>query len=437
MNKETDMAVFVLSKRKKPLMPCSEKRARQMLERGRAVVHKLHPFTIRLRDRVEGEAQPVEVRLDPGSKSTGIAVVRRGSEGDHVLHLAQIDHRGAKISENLAQRAAFRRRRRGANLRYRAPRFDNRRKPEGWLAPSLRHRVETDTAYVGKLSRLLPSFTLAQELVRFDMQALETPEISGIEYQQGTLAGYEVREYLLERDRRCCSYCGAKDLPLQIDHVHPRARGGSDRPANLTLACGSCNQAKGAQPVEVFLACKPERLKRILAQLKRPLRDAAAVNSTRWALKAALEARFGPVAVFTGGRTKWNRSRLGLPKTHALDAACVGLVEDLSGWNVPVLQVRAMGRGTRKRTRLDRHGFPRGYLMRSKTAFGFQTGDMVKALVPSGKKAGTWTGRVAIRATGSFNIQTPDGVVQGISHRHCRLLQRGDGYSYSIMEKAA
>lgn len=431
------MAVFVLSKRKKPLMPCSEKRARQLLERGRAVVHKLHPFTIRLRDRVEGEVQPVEVRLDPGSKSTGVAVVRRGAEGDHVLHLAQIDHRGAKIGESLAQRASFRRRRRGANLRYRAPRFDNRRKPEGRLAPSLRHRVEADTAYVGKLGRLLPAFTLAQELVRFDMQALENPEITGIEYQQGTLAGYEIREYVLERDGRCCSYCGAKDLPLQIDHVRPRARGGSNRPSNLTLACGSCNQAKGAQPVEVFLAGKPERLQRILAQLTRPLRDAAAVNSTRWALKAALEARFGPVSVFTGGRTKWNRSRLGLPKTHALDAACVGLVETLSGWTVPVLQVRAMGRGSRKRTRLDRHGFPRGYLMRSKTAFGFQTGDMVKALVPAGKKAGTWTGRVAIRATGSFNIQTPDGVVQGISHRHCRILQRGDGYSYSIMEKAA
>ena len=92
------MAVFVLSKRKKPLMPCSEKRARQLLERGRAAVHRLHPFTIRLRDRTEGEAQPVEIRLDPGSKSTGVAVVRRGDAADQVLHLAQIDHRGAKIS---------------------------------------------------------------------------------------------------------------------------------------------------------------------------------------------------------------------------------------------------------------------------------------------------------------------------------------------------
>lgn len=431
------MAVFVLSKRKTPLMPCTEKRARQLLERGRAVVHRMHPFTIRLRDRTGGVVQPVEIRLDPGSKSTGIAVVRTSDEGDHVLHLAQIDHRGAKISESLTQRAGFRRRRRGANLRYREPRFGNRRREDGWLAPSLRHRVEVDTAYVRKLSRLLPAFSLAQELVRFDMHALEHPEISGIGYQQGTLFGYEVREYLLERDGRCCAYCGARGVPLQIDHIDPRSRGGSNRISNLALACGPCNQAKGAWPIKEFLAKKPDVLKRILARVKRPLRDAAAVNSTRWALKNTLEAAFGPVSVYSGGRTKWNRGRFGLPKTHALDALCVGDMEAVTGWNVPVLLVRAMGRGTRKRTRLDRFGFPRGYLMRSKTAFGFQTGDMVKAVVAKGKKAGTWIGRVAIRATGSFNIQTLDDVVQGISHRHCRLLQRGDGYNYSIMEKAA
>jgi len=431
------MAVFVLSKQKRPLMPCSEKRARQLLERGRAVVHRIHPFTIRLKDRTEGTTQPIEVRLDPGSKSTGAAVVRITERGDAVLHLAQIDHRGAKISESLAKRAAFRRRRRSANLRYRAPRFNNRRRPEGWLAPSLQHRVDADVAWVVRLQRLAPISAVAQELVRFDMQALETPEISGVEYQQGTLAGYEVREYLLEKWQRRCAYCGAQDLPLQIEHIHPRARGGSNRVSNLTLACNSCNQAKAAQPVETFLAGRPAVLARLLAQAKRPLRDAAAVNTTRWALRAALEARTGlPVSVATGGRTKWNRTRLGVPKSHALDAACVGPVARLSGWNVPVLQVRCTGRGSHQRTRLDRFGFPRGYLTRSKSAFGFQTGDVVRALVPSGKKAGFWTGRVAIRASGSFNIQTPDGVVQGIGHRHCRILQRGDGYGYNIMEKA-
>jgi hypothetical protein len=273
------------------------------------------------------------------------------------------------------------------------------------------------------------------ELVRFDLQAMENPEISGVEYQQGTLAGYEVREYLLEKWYRCCAYCGARHIPLEIDHIHPKSRGGSDRISNLTLACRECNQAKGNQPVDAFLAADPKRLATIKAHAKAPLKDAAAVNSTRWALYRRLQATGLPVITGSGGRTQYNRQRLGIPKTHALDAACVGPVTAITHWNVPTLTVRATGRGSYQRTRLNRFGFPRGYLMRQKQVQGFQTGDRVQAQVPSGKKAGTYQGRVAIRATGRFNIQTRQGVVQGISHRHCRLLQRADGYGYTFQPK--
>ncbi|MEE3267302.1 MAG: HNH endonuclease, partial [Pseudomonadota bacterium] len=127
---------------------------------------------------------------------------------------------------------------------------------------------------------------------------------------------------------------------------------------------------------------------------------------------------------------KYNRQRLNIPKTHALDAACVGAFEKLHDWTVPTLTIKAMGRGSYQRTRLTKHGFPRGYLMRQKQVHGFQTGDMVRAMVPTGKKAGTHTGRVAVRKTGSFNIQTEQGAVQGISHKYCTLIQRGDGYGY-------
>ncbi|MFO7808574.1 MAG: HNH endonuclease, partial [Guyparkeria sp.] len=131
------------------------------------------------------------------------------------------------------------------------------------------------------------------------------------------------------------------------------------------------------------------------------------------------------------------RQRLGVPKGHALDAACVGEVEAVSGWNRPALAIKGTGRGSYQRTRLARHGFPRGYLMRHNQANGFQTGDHVRAVVGTGKKAGTHTGRVAARATGSFNIQTNAGLVQGISHRHCKLTQRADGYGYGIQSKMA
>lgn len=447
------MSVFVLDKRKRPLMPCSEKRARKLLDSGRARVHKLFPFCIRLTDRSAEDSalQPLRLSLDPGSKETGLAVARISHSVDalvdaetgeiapvmHICFLMELVHRGMSIKKALIARAAMRGRRRG-NLRYRAPRFNNRPKAKGWLAPSLKHRVDTTSSWVRRLTRLAPITHLAQELVRFDMQLMQNPEISGVEYQQGSLQGYEVRQYLLEKFHRTCAYCDATDVPLQMEHIHPKANGGSNRVSNLTLACGPCNAKKAARDIKDFLANDPLRLKRILAQAKAPLKDAAAVNSTRWALFNALKSTGLAVETGSGGQTKWNRSRLGIVKTHALDAACVGTVHDVRGVNAPALRVTCTGRGSRCKTRLDQYGFPRTYLTKQKSAFGFKTGDMVTARVTKGVKTGVHKGRVAIRLSGSFNIQCGlKGVpaIQGISHKHCRITQRADGYGYSQPEQ--
>lgn len=427
------MAVYVLDKTGTPLMPCSEKRARLLLERGRARIHRQVPFVIRLVDRRQADSalQSLTLKFDPGSKFTGIALVRQKGQRVSVLSLMELAHRGAAIRQAMQQRAAFRRRRRSQNLRHRTPRFDNRTRPEGWLPPSLRHRLDTTLGWVGRMRNWAPISDLAVERVKFDMQAIQNPEISGVQYQQGELAGYEVREYLLEKWGRCCAYCDAENTPLEIEHIVPRSAGGSDRVPNLTLACRPCNQRKGNQPVEVFLKARPELLARIKAKAKVPLRDAAAVNATRNALFRALLDTGLSVTTGTGAQTKFNRRCLGLPKTHALDAASVGEIRAIEHWQRPTLAIKATGRGEYQRTRLTAHGFPRGYLTRQKRHFGFQTGDQVRAEVPTGKKAGTHQGRVAVRKTGSFNIQTPDGVVQGIHHRHCTLIQRADGYAYS------
>lgn len=436
------MAVFVLDKRKQPLMPCSSRRARLLLERGRARVHRMVPFTIRLVDRLRENSvlQPVRLKLDPGSKTTGLALVREAetvetSTGEilhaiAVLMLLELKHRSQTIRDALTQRRAFRRRRRGT-LRYRPARFDNRTKPAGWLAPSLQHRVDTVMAWVSRLRRLAPVTAIAQELVRFDTHQMQNPATSGTEYQQGTLQGYEVRAYLLERWGRQCAYCDTQNVPLTIDHIHPKSRGGSDRVSNLTLACFPCNRRKGNQDVAAFLTHDPRRLAHIESQRKAPLHDAAAINSTRWALFQRLKATGLDVEAASGGRTKYNRHRLHIPKEHCLDAVCVGHVDSIDNWQQPVLSIKATGRGRYQRTRLTKYGFPRGYLTRSKSAFGFQTGDLVQAIVAGGKKAGAYLGRVAIRTSGRFNIQTVTGLVQGIHYRFCTRIQRADGYGYS------
>jgi hypothetical protein len=252
-------------------------------------------------------------------------------------------------------------------------------------------------------------------------------------YQQGTLQGYEVREYLLEKWNRMCAYCGHKDIPLQVEHICPRAKNGSDRISNLTLACEPCNTKKGTQDIQVFLAQQPKLLQRILAQAKAPLTDAAAVNITRWALSERLKVLGLPLEWGTGGRTKYNRVTRGLEKAHWLDAACVGAStpEHLSIKGIVPLVITANGHGCRQMCLMDKHGFPRTGPKQTKVVKGFQTGDMVKAVVTKGVHSGTYVGRVAVRATGSFNITTQQGkTVQGISHRFCVALHQGDGYSY-------
>ena len=377
----------------------------------------------------------LRIKLDPGSKTTGVAVV--DDQSGKVIFAAELSHRGHKIKESLDGRRAIRRSRRNRQTRYRKARWQNRRRREGWLAPSLQSRIANILTWIVRLRKFYNITNISLELVRFDMQIMENPEIEGVEYQQGTLAGYETREYLLEKWGRKCTYCGKENIPLQIEHIIPRAKGGSNRILNLCLACEKCNLAKGTKSIEEFLRSKPDLLKRVLAQAKAPLKDAAAVNTTRWELHRRLETLGLPIECGSGGLTKYNRTTRELPKTHWLDAACVGksTPKNLQIAGVQPLLIMAKGHGCRQMCRMNKYGFPRTGPKEAKFVKGFQTGDMVKACVTSGKKAGTYVGRVAVRATGSFNITTAKETVQGISFKYCQAVHRMDGYSYQKGEE--
>jgi 5-methylcytosine-specific restriction endonuclease McrA len=419
--------VFVIDNNKQPLSPCHPSVARKLLGQKKAAIFRRYPFTIILNKIVKNpQAEPVELKLDPGSKTTGIALV----QGNKVIWGAELTHRGQTIKMSLDSRCSLRRSRRNRHTRYRQARFLNRKRREGWLAPSLQHRVETTLTWVRRLRRLAPIGSIVQELVRFDLQKIENPEISAIEYQQGELQGYEVRQYLLEKWNRKCAYCGIENVHLQVEHIHPKAKGGSDRISNLCMACEKCNLKKGTQDIEKFLAKKPDILKRILSQSKRPLKDGTAVNSTRWSLLTRLKETGLPVLTGSGGLTKFNRTRLNLAKTHWLDAACVGKIEMLKILTNQPLLIKATGHGTRKMCRTDKYGFPTRSVPRFKFVKGFQTGDIVKASVTSGKKMGKYVGRIAVRTSGSFNISTPE-LVSGISYKYCQTIHKKDGYLYA------
>jgi 5-methylcytosine-specific restriction endonuclease McrA len=399
--------VFVIDTEKRPLSACHRARARRLLTEGKAAVWRRYPFTSILKRAVaDANPEPLRVKIDPGSRTTGLALL--SDTTGQMQWAAELVHWGQQVKERLDQRRACRRgrRQRQRHTRYRPPRFDNRRHPSGWLPPSLESRVSTVLTWVARLRQFAPVAAASQELVRFDTQRMENPEITGTEYQQGELAGYEVREYVLEKLGQRCVYCGATGVPQQVEHIVPKARGGTNRVSNLPIACAPGNEAKGTQTAEEFGHPDVQR------RAKRSFREAAAVNASRWALYWCLQAIGLPVEVGTGGRTKWNRTQRGLPTSHWIDAACVGAStpKRIQAAGIVPLLIAAMGRHSRQMCRTNASGVPDKAPKATSVVAGMRTGDLVRAVVPAPSvKAGTYVGRLAVRATGSCSIKTTGG----------------------------
>ena len=267
-----------------PLAPCHPARARQLLRNGRAVArHRYDIFGIRLVDKTVPPEQihHATLAVNPGSEHTGLALFQQTDTGHRkVLATLQIDHRGRDVKHRMEQRRNYRRARRG-RIRHRQPRFLNRRRVPGWLPPSVQSRLDNAMTWIDRLHKLVAVDRIIVETLQFDIQRPANPDIRGVEYQQGPLYQTTLRAFVYHRDRGKCQYCGkrpGKDNPLTLDHIVPRAAGGTDRPDNIAAACRQCNQAKGDLPVEEFLSRRPAALTRVQAQLSKPLASATHVN---------------------------------------------------------------------------------------------------------------------------------------------------------------
>lgn len=418
--------VFVLNPDKSPLMPCTAKRARKMLEAGRAAVFRRYPFTIILKTESPRQFQPLTLKFDPGSRVTGMAMVMEGKTGRKCIWGAELTHRGMAIKLKLQARRALRSSRRSRQLRHRSARFQNRTKPAGWLPPSLMHRVLTVISWAKRLDKLTPLDSFSMELASFDMQKMINPDIQREGYQKGTLFGTEVRAYLRQKWDDKCAYCGKKGE--DVEHLIPRSRGGSNRISNLIWSCRRCNEKKGSLWLEEFLAKKPAVLRKVQAQQKASLHDAAAVNATKYRLLDELKQFGYSIETGSGAQTSFNRTQQGYEKAHWVDAACVGQ----SGERVAVplfrpLRITCLGRGSRQMCGTDKFGFPIRYRTRRKVFFGFKTGDIVQADIPVGKYAGIYRGRIAVRAKPNFKLGNFD-----VHAKYLTIVHKGDGYGYGF-----
>lgn len=335
--------ISVQSQEGQPLMPTKRlNKVWYWLRKGLARLVSREPFTIQLCFETKNYTQEVVLGVDTGSKHVGLAAIAN----TEVVLQGEV-HLRTDIAEKLTQRRMYRRNRRGRKTRYRQARWANRRRPSGWLPPSVRSKCDATLKAVRLVACLLPVSRVHIEIAGFDTQKMQNPEISGLAYQQGELFGYQLREYLLEKWQRKCAYCQKTSIPLQIEHIIPKSREGSDRASNLTLACKACNVRKGTQTASEF--GYPEIQKQALL----PLTDAAHVSALKTAMVQQMQALFGNEQVQTtfGYETKYQRIQvLSLPKSHTNDAIAIAtrlgeVVKPLE----TVQHLRALGRGQYQR----------------------------------------------------------------------------------------
>lgn len=453
MQPKNQPRVPVISSDGQPLIPCRSKRARVLLRDGRATKTWLNGnFAIRMTDRTRDESTVPEMTLGitPGSKVTGFAVTQDQDETQErqVVHTMELEHIGHQISIQLGKRTSNRRNRR-SRLRYRKPRFNNRRKPKGSLPPSIRHNLDQISKWARTLTQLYPISNIRVSTTRFDIQLMENPDIQGEEYQNGTLHGWQLRAYVFHQNLRQCFYCGEQGRRLTLDHIIPQSRGGTDRVANLTTACLKCNQQKDNQPPEEFLADRPDKLRELLARSPgHSYRDATWLNTMMPFILENLTGLEIQVEQTNAALTSWNRKQMQLPKTHYIDAAVLGNCQSLSGMPELVAHIKPSNGRKKQKANVDANGIPAGDPFRrycrlsprersrtptpghagKRTHFGphlIATGDIVTI---QNRKLGPITGRAVMTNYGkSVKVRGENGEPSGPT-RTTRLVCRNPGY---------
>lgn len=379
LTKQTTQAC-VLDQHGKPLMPTTRLgKVYRLLKTQKAHIVSYEPFTIQLDYEPDTHIiQPMTLGVDSGAIHSGYSVANEQRE----FYSSEVIARD-NISYRISDRRMYRQNRRYRKTRYRKPRFNNRKnKKKGWLPPSLEQKVAVQLNEIDHLHRHFPIETIIVEVAEFNIQKIKNPDISGKDYQQGTLQGYNIRNYLLEKHGRKCFYCDKEVSNFEVEHMIPKAKGGSNRIDNLTLSCHSCNQKKGTLTAEEFIkqTLPAEKVAKKLKQLskeKRLFKYMAHMNATRWTLYDAINDKYPNVKMTYGYITKYNRIQAGLPKAHHIDAKCITGFAQVPSFDTTVVKMK-MRRHNRQ---LHRATFSKGHVRKAASLptvmFGFRLYDIV------------------------------------------------------------
>ena len=297
------------------LMPCTQRKARLLLEQGKAKIIGYKPFTIQLCYTTGEAKQEVTIGIDEGARHIGIAIVSQGK----VLAKGEVELR-QDVHFLLTTRAQYRRSRRFRKTRYRKARFLNRRKSKGWLPPSIRAKLDANFAWIDKFCSLVPTTKLRIEVGKFDVAKMINPEIQGVDYQHGQTYGYyDVRYYVFARDEYTCQICKKKGKILHTHHIIYRSEGGTDRADNLITVCSDCHTSENHKQGGILWKWMKEH-KKVKQYKEPPFMNTLRIQTFR---------KYPNAEITYGSKTSSSRKELGLEKTHYNDAIAITGIESI------------------------------------------------------------------------------------------------------------
>ena len=415
------MVVYVLDITGKPLMPTHNfGKVRRMLRNGRAIVVNLYPFVIKLTYVTTTYTQPIVLGVDAGSVHVGLSASTKKEE----LYAAEIDLRSKEIKKLLDKKREARRTRR-MHLRYRQARFNNRTasKKDGWLPPSIQHRIDSHVRLVEDVMKILSITEIIVEIGLFDTQKISNPEISGEEYQNGQITGFDnVKAFVRFRDKYRCQQC-RREEHLEVHHIQHREDGGSDRPDNLVCLCHKCHYEHHNNGLVL------KKFRNLNKKNAVTLRDAAAMNLIKDRILFELRNRFPnmPVRKTYGFITSKNRKKYNIDKSHANDAFVIA-----KNFNAKPLDDMFKGKQVRRHNRrIYKDNILKGNIRKLNQAphlvFGFALNDRVRfngieCFVHGRRSSGRFVLKDIDRNT--IHNSAPVRKIKLISHENSIILKR-------------
>lgn len=422
------MRVFVFNMRGRPLMPCSQRKARLLLRENKAMIYKYHPFTIQLTYTTGETKQDCHIGIDTGSKHIGMAITSENK----VLFKGEIELR-QDVKSNIDTKHIYRRSRRNRKTRYRQPRFLNRKRSDKWLPPSLQNRVDHTFHWIDTFCSLVSDPILHIEVGKFDTAKMINPEINGVDYQHGQTYGFfEERYFVFARDNYTCQCCGkSKDKILQTHHIIYRSNGGTDRVDNLITVCTDCHTSKNHQKGGILYKWQEQHKK--VKQYKEP----PFMN----AIRKRIFARYPNAHTTYGSETTPHRKELGLEKTHYNDAITISgitnIKEDPKEWLL-IKQFRKKKRSLHEATARKGRKEPNCFQKRNSknTPFyrGFYLNDKVKVFGHGqiGYITGFTSGGAYVKNVDGEYITIPNKSYKQVSIKYLKLLSHNNNWQYVV-----